>query len=172
MLGRLSAAEVAAFRADIEAGCHPRGEGLEPNARLIIQPSIESVPAQQQLLENARWMAVQRRLLDIPPGYEPPPERPLTCHHSACLVRTPGNRSVEWYAPVCLPLRSCCCLSCLSFLLQAHRQQRRPAGAHKLGRARRRQPAVVQQKRDAESPRHVVLLKWLSSDQGRALRHR
>ena len=97
--GRLSAAEVAAFRADIEAGCHPRGEGLEPNARLIIQPSIESVPAQQRLLENPVWMTVQRTLLDIPPGYEPPPERPLTCHHSACLVRTPGNRSVEWYAP-------------------------------------------------------------------------
>ena len=58
------------------------------------RPSIETIPAQQQLLENPVWMAIQRRLLDLAPEDS---GEGLTCHHSACLVRTKGHPCVRWH---------------------------------------------------------------------------
>lgn len=89
----LSPEQVAAFRTDITASVHPPGE-LPEAARLALQPSIETIASQQRLLEHPRWMAVQRRLLDLAAD---DPGEGLTCHHSACLVRTKGNSSVRWH---------------------------------------------------------------------------
>ena len=68
----LSDSEVAAMRAEI----------LEIGQA---QPSVERYTTQQQLLRNPRWMAVQRRLLDIEDSDE---ALGMTCHHSAVLVRS------------------------------------------------------------------------------------
>ena len=91
----LTPEQVAAFRADIATHVHPPVDaGLPDAARLSLQPSIETIAAQQQLLEHPTWMAIQRRLLDLEPD---DPDEGLTCHHSACLVRTKGNPSVRWH---------------------------------------------------------------------------
>lgn len=81
--GVLPPAEVAAFRAEIveKAGT---------------QPSVEWCVSQQQLLQNPRWMAVQRRLLDVALDDD---ALGLTAHHSAVLVRSlaTGPDAIRWH---------------------------------------------------------------------------
>jgi hypothetical protein len=94
--GVLPPADVAAFRDEIaEKGS--------------MGPSIERYASQQKLLQNEKWMAVQRRLLDVAPEDE---ALGLTAHHSTVLIRADNSRGpAGLVGPLCTPFRTLGALS-------------------------------------------------------------